>query len=68
MHRLKCATDPRDKIYAIVGNPKAVDDPDFVIDYKLSAKHVFINTVDYVLRKCCFSVIIHSYREKCPYI
>jgi hypothetical protein len=51
MHRLKRATDSRDKIYAMVGFTKAADDPEFVIDYKLSMEQVFINTVDYVLQK-----------------
>lgn len=51
MHRLKKSTDPRDKIYAIVGLTKAADDPDFVIDYRFPTDQVFINTVDYLLRK-----------------
>jgi Heterokaryon incompatibility protein (HET) len=51
MHRLKKATDPRDKIYAIVGLTKAANDAEFMIDYLLSTRQVFINTVDYILRK-----------------
>ena len=51
MHRLKKATDSRDKIYALVGLTKAAKDPDFVIDYTLPMRQVFINTVDYVLQK-----------------
>ena len=52
MHRLKRATDPRDKIYAIVGLTTAASDPQFVIDYGLPAQEVFINTVDYLLKTC----------------
>jgi hypothetical protein len=51
MHRLKEATDPRDKIYALVGLTRAANDPSFVIDYKLSTRQVFIDTVDYLRRK-----------------
>jgi hypothetical protein len=51
MHRLKKATDPRDKIYAMVGLTTAARDSQFVIDYKIPAEQVFINTVDYLLRK-----------------
>jgi hypothetical protein len=51
MHRLKRATNSRDKIYAMVGLTKAANDPEFVIDYKLSTEEVFTNTIDYVLRK-----------------
>jgi hypothetical protein len=51
MHRLKEATDPRDKVYALVGLTSSRDDPEFVIDYKITAREVFINTVDYMLQQ-----------------
>jgi hypothetical protein len=51
MHRLKEATDPRDKIYALVGLTRAANDPSFVINYKLSTRQVYIDTVDHLLRK-----------------
>ena len=51
MHRLKEATDPRDKVYALVGLTSCRDDPEFVIDYKLTARQVFINAVDYMLQQ-----------------
>lgn len=50
MHRLKLSTDPRDKVYALVGLTVAKDDPDFTIDYSLSTRQVYINTVDKVLQ------------------
>ena len=52
MHRLKKATDPRDKIYAMVGLTTAATDLHFVIDYGIPAEQVFINTVNYVLKTC----------------
>jgi hypothetical protein len=51
MHRLKASTDPRDKIYAIVGLTRTANDSMFVIDYKLPTRQVYINTVDYLLRQ-----------------
>jgi hypothetical protein len=51
MHRLKRTADPRDKVYAMVGLTRAAEDPSYVIDYQLSPRDVFVNTVDYVLRR-----------------
>jgi len=42
------ATDPRDKVFALVGLSHGVD-PDF-IDYKLNMHEVFIRTVRFVIR------------------
>jgi hypothetical protein len=50
MHRLKEATDPRDRIYALVDLTKAANDPSFVVDYNLSTRQVYIDTVDYLLQ------------------
>lgn len=51
MHRLKRSTDPRDKIYALVGLTAARDDPEYVIDYTLSVRQVYTNTADYLVRR-----------------
>jgi hypothetical protein len=51
MHRLKLSTDPRDKVYALVGLTTARDDPRFVIDYSLSTRQVYLNTADYIISK-----------------
>lgn len=45
----KAATDPRDKIFALVGLTTARDDPRFVIDYAASVRRVYINVVEYII-------------------
>jgi hypothetical protein len=42
-------SDPRDKIYALVGLSSARDDPGFVIDYSASIHHVYIDVTKYIL-------------------
>ncbi|CAG8957591.1 hypothetical protein HYFRA_00010457 [Hymenoscyphus fraxineus] len=49
MHRLKHSTDPRDKIYALVGLTTARSDPNFQIDYSHSVRQVYIDTASYIL-------------------
>lgn len=50
MHRLKHSTDPRDKIYALVGLTTARSDPGFQIDYSHSVRRVYIDTAAYILK------------------
>ena len=52
MHRLKYATDPKDKIYGLVGLTVAYYDPEYIIDYSLSVRQVYINTIEYIIRQC----------------
>jgi Heterokaryon incompatibility protein (HET) len=51
MHRLKHATDPRDKVYALVGLTTAQGDPEYIIDYTLSVRQVYVHTIDYIVRR-----------------
>jgi Heterokaryon incompatibility protein (HET) len=46
-HLHKHATDPRDKVYALVGMSLARDDPRFTLDYSLSVSEVYTNVVNY---------------------
>ncbi|KAH7307946.1 heterokaryon incompatibility protein-domain-containing protein [Rhexocercosporidium sp. MPI-PUGE-AT-0058] len=46
----KNATDPRDKIYALVGLSTAQNDSRFVIDYSKSVQEVFTDTVKYIVK------------------
>ncbi|KAN0113319.1 HET domain containing protein [Hyaloscypha variabilis] len=48
----KKASDPRDKIYALVGLSSARNDSRFVIDYSASVRRVYINLVKYILVSC----------------
>ncbi|KAF4627244.1 hypothetical protein G7Y89_g10911 [Cudoniella acicularis] len=50
MHRLKHSTDPRDKVYALVGLTSARNDPAYTINYSRSVRQVYIDTVDYILK------------------
>lgn len=50
MHRLKHSTDPRDKIYALVGLTTARADQGFQIDYSFSTRKVYISTGSYILK------------------
>jgi hypothetical protein len=43
------ATDPRDKVYALVGLTTARDDSRLTIDYSASVRQVFIDVVKYIL-------------------
>lgn len=45
----KKGTDPRDKVYALVGLTTARDDPRFVIDYSASISQVYIDVVKFFL-------------------
>jgi hypothetical protein len=45
----KEASDPRDRIYALVGLSSARNDSRFVIDYSASVRRVYINVMRYIL-------------------
>jgi hypothetical protein len=42
---LKNSTDPRDRVYALVGLTTARDDPRFVINYSASVRRIYIDAV-----------------------
>jgi hypothetical protein len=46
---LQKSSDPRDKIYALVGLSMARDDPNFVIDYSASIRQVYISAAKYII-------------------
>jgi hypothetical protein len=48
-HDNRQATDPRDRVYALVGISTAREDPDFVLDYSRSVQEVYISAVKHVL-------------------
>lgn len=43
------SSDPRDKVYALVGLTTARNDPDLVIDYTASVRQVYIATAKYIM-------------------
>ncbi|KAF2652979.1 HET-domain-containing protein [Lophiostoma macrostomum CBS 122681] len=47
--RGKLASDPRDKVYGILGILPEVIQEEFPVDYSLSTKEVYTNVVDYLL-------------------
>ena len=49
LYRDRACTDPRDKVYGILGVLSAYERSKFLVDYSLPVGHVFINVVDYVL-------------------
>jgi hypothetical protein len=48
VHYTKQATNPKDKIFALIGISEARDDPRFVIDYSRSLREIFISVVEYI--------------------
>ena len=49
-HEIKLSTDPKDRIYALVGISTAQNDPNFVLDYSRSTREVYTSTVEYLLK------------------
>ncbi|TVY16059.1 hypothetical protein LARI1_G003817 [Lachnellula arida] len=54
----KAATNPRDKVYALIGLSTARDDEAFSIDYSLSVREVYINLVKYLATSRKLDVIV----------
>lgn len=59
-HESKKSTDPKDKVYALVGLSTAQDDPDFVIDYSKTLREVYTDVVRYLISKGSLDVISSS--------
>ncbi|KAE9362832.1 HET-domain-containing protein [Stipitochalara longipes BDJ] len=57
LHTLLCkfwkqrTSDPRDKIYALVGLSSARNDPEFVIDYSAPTRLVFLDMAKYIIQQ-----------------
>jgi hypothetical protein len=47
--RNKTSTDPRDKLYGILGLTTARDDPRFTVDYSRTVSEVYRNVAEYVI-------------------
>ncbi|KAL2065909.1 hypothetical protein VTL71DRAFT_3579 [Oculimacula yallundae] len=45
----KTATDPKDKVYALVGLSTAKDAPQYHVDYSLSMQQAYINATKYIV-------------------
>ena len=48
-HRFKESSDPKDKIYSLVGLSSAHRDPRFIVDYSKSVCQVYTDVVEYVV-------------------
>jgi hypothetical protein len=44
-HHFKQSTDPKDKIYSVLGLSTAANDPSFIIDYTKSVRQVFTDVI-----------------------
>ncbi|KAE9369160.1 HET-domain-containing protein [Stipitochalara longipes BDJ] len=58
---VKQASDPKDRIYALIGLSSARNDSRFVVDYSASVRQVYINVVRYILVSSKKLDIICSY-------
>jgi hypothetical protein len=47
--RNKTSTDPRDKVYGILGLTTARDDPRFTVDYSCTVSEVYRKVAEYVI-------------------
>ncbi|KAH6678549.1 heterokaryon incompatibility protein-domain-containing protein [Halenospora varia] len=59
-HESKRSTDPKDKVYALVGLSTAQDDPNFIIDYSKNLREVYTDVVRYLISKGSLGIISSS--------